>query len=169
MFKITDAQADRLNVNALKPIYELALERFEEKATESESITDKGSNLLIAMITAGAFLSGWAVQHKLATTLILFFITLYIVEIVLLFVVIAPRVVYFRGLKPETAYPENLDAEPDDKQEAIVYQGLINTVAIKINDFDTILRPRILKYKIALIWACVLLIGTAIVIGSSIS
>lgn len=165
MFKIGAKEAELLDVNALKPIYQLSIDRFEECASESESITEKSIKVLISVASLGAFWVGIGLNHKINICLVIIIGFFYIVEVVMLFLLILPRNVYHRGLKPETAYPKDLHEERKNEQEIVVYQNLINTISQKIEDFYTVMHRRKILYTVALVSALVLLIVTALLLG----
>lgn len=156
---------------AYKIIYEQGLQRFEECASESESITDKTIKLFTAMIALGSFFAGVSFTHNVYfdNWVLLVLAICYVANLGILFLLMSPRSIYHRGLEPKIFFPTELDEEPPNEQESIVYYQGICILQDKIESFYTLLSKRIFWYKVSIVGSFILLVVSIYFTGKTIS
>jgi hypothetical protein len=153
---------NKISSAAYKIIYEQAIQRFEECASESESITNKSITIFTSMIAVGVFFTGFSVTNKLhlSTLQLTLLLVAFMVDLIFLFRLMMPRAIYHRGIMPETLFPEKLDEDPLWEQESVVYYTAICIFQKKIEDFYLKLNKRIKLYKKAFVCSLLLLFST---------
>lgn len=169
MWKAPVTDIDKVDHEALKIIYDQAIIRFEECASETESITDKTYKMLVALVSMGAYLIVEAAKHRINICISSCFVILYLLEFIILFKILTPRQAFHRGLYPHTSFPVHLDEDCKDNQKSIVYKSLLETMEKKISDSYFEFNRRVKIYTFSIWYLATLIILSASWIGYLIS
>jgi hypothetical protein len=151
----------KVPIDTYKFIYDEAKVRLEEQLSESESITNKS----IKMLTAAGALFGFFIGFLLKDTINWYYLTgyglFYLIELFLLYKLIAPKDVRWRGLSPEKSFQENLDSSEDaGYQTQITYYTAIGIIQSNISFMAAKNKGRLDDYKNAMILLLALIIAT---------
>jgi len=157
-----------LTENSCKLIYDEAKARFEEFASESESITNKSIKILSVTFSLAAFLLAYAFSHSaniISFIILGIAVIIFVWELVLLFVLIAPKDVRFRGVDVGVSFKkEIMDEENKEYQIQATYFTVIKALKENADFMFDKNNTRASKYETALVllFTFVLLIGTYI-------
>lgn len=160
----------KVSKEAYSLIYQQAKERFEDVMSESESITNKSIKMIFGLAAFLGGIIGFYKGNDLATRYMGVFFIFILIEAILLFILIVPKDVRWRGLSPKKSIPENLDSEDDrEHQTELVYYYSISILQDNIDFMIEKNTKRALIYKIALILFLMIFASTATFIIASLS
>ncbi|HYG17207.1 MAG TPA: hypothetical protein VEC12_15730 [Bacteroidia bacterium] len=157
MRKLVDWKPDNINkwYNIKKEPYELIFkegkERFEDLMSESESITNKSIKMLTAIVAVNGALGAFIVDKNLPLTFWLFILTgAFAIEVLILYKLIAPKKIIFRGAPPDKSIPIEFDSKDDkDKQIELFYYHNIVMLKHSIDEMEINNTTRQQLYKYA--------------------
>jgi hypothetical protein len=160
---------DKISTDSYKFIYSNAKEMFEECVSESESITKKTIKLITSAVAVGAFFIAFAIKSKENGLLIIPPCIIFLMVLYSAYRLIAPKLVYPRGVEPKKVLLEDLDDSDLYKEdEKVVYVRTISIIQDCITKMDVLNALRIIRYKIFLIWFALFIISVAVFVGASI-
>lgn len=152
--------------DSYKLIYEQAITRFEEFASESESITDKSIKILTAVISLSAFYIAYCLGTPIkipAGIVLSILLVLFIIELKTLYkLTSSKKKVAYRGVDPAIAAQETVfDKENKDYQIQGMYYNLISVIDDNIDFMFKKNQSRAKDYELALIllYSIIILIG----------
>jgi hypothetical protein len=161
-----------VNEDSYKLIYEQAKIRFEEYASESESITNKSIKILTSIVALSAFFVGFATSHKfncISFLIIGILIVLFCFALYHLFILIAPKNVSYRGVDPRIAGNKDVfDPENKDYQTRGMYYNLIGVISDNIDFMSIKNKGRANQYKLSLMFLYAMIICIGLYIGITI-
>ena len=155
--------------HSYKLIYELAKERFEEYASESESITNKSIKIFTALIGIAAFIIGFILKKKIPLGNDYIFITICLLFAVALYCVyglISPKNIYHRGIDPSIAANKDIFVEENkDYQLQATYYNIIKVLQNNINGMYDINEIRMKRYTLSLYALFSIIISVGLWVG----
>ena len=143
-------------------IHKEAKERLEDVLSESESITNKSIKMITALAAFLGFFIGLVVNNKWQIGYLSVFFIIVLVDAIMLYILIAPKYVKWRGLSPKISIPNNFDADEDKEfQEEMIYY---TSIVVLQDNIDFMLKrnnERASLYKWALLLFLVLFTAIA--------
>lgn len=156
-----------VEIEAYKFIHEQAKERLEDLLLESESITNKSFYIVGALATFTGFLLGlFANDAQMIGELLIFILVVLIIgDAIMLYLLIIPKNIKFRGIPPEQAITQEFD-HPEDMgfQVQKAYYTSISILQSSIDHMRKKNASRITLYRWALIVFLILIIFSCFVI-----
>lgn len=156
-----------------KLMYGLAKERFEEYASESEVMTTRSIKMLTSIVVVISIVIGDSIKnlHVCYISIILTaLLILSAIEFYLLFKLISPKLIKYRGLSPEMSVPEYIsDEENKTCKIQLTYYSVLKTLQSNIDSMTVSNTNRIEKYKISLKLLFAILIGSGLLIGLNLT
>ncbi|MES2427036.1 MAG: hypothetical protein V4560_08675 [Bacteroidota bacterium] len=146
-----------VNVDTYKVVYDLALSRFEDVLSESESVTEKSIKMITAIIVFVGFFATILVNDHLSQLLshiplIAWSGGFIFIVLCLLVFLLFPKRIRNRGLSPSTSIINGLDNEEDRaNQLQLTYYNTISQIQSNIDFMVSANRSRHVFYTIALI------------------
>lgn len=136
---------------AYRHFYEQAKERFEDILQESESITNKAFKMAGALATFAGFLIGLLSQDYFVegkSLLVLLATVIIVANSVLLYLLIAPKNVKFRGSPPILSIAQDFDSKEDkNHQMQLAYYTSLSLLQADIDHMRAMNASRISLYR----------------------
>lgn len=159
----------KIEINAYKFIFEQAVKKHEEFLSESESITNKAIKMIVALVVMFSFFVNFIVQQKIPIGYNAVFFILFIIVVVAVMSLIAPKEVKTKGFVPSELLPKELDSDADKGlQEHLLYYSAICKLENDIQIMRVKNKERARQYKLCLIASIVLFSVGAIIIIAAI-
>ncbi len=148
---------DKVPLETYKFLFDRAEKRFEETLSESESITSKSIKLLTGIVLAIPFFIALTFT-KISLCFSLFFVLLYILDVVVLIILVFPKNIARRGSEPKDIYCEYIENKGynEEDKKAIVYYHELKRIQQGIELNNNANGERIELYKIVLILSLII-------------
>ncbi len=156
----------KITPEAYRLIYDEAKERYEDIMSESESITNKSIRMLIALAAFIGFTLDFAIKQNFKEIVpIYFLLAIILVDVWLLYKLIAPKHVKGRGVPPDLSINKVIDYDENkDNQVQLTYYTLIVTLQRNIYYMIDRNNERAKYYKKALMLFLITFIGSSVMI-----
>jgi len=152
-----------VDIAAYKVLYDLALLRFEDVISESESVTQKSIKMITGIVLFIGFFTTLLVNEHLSQlsnhiSLIAWSGGFIFVVLCLLVFLLFPKLIRHRGLSPNTSIIDGLDNDEDlSNQLQLTYYNCISQIQANIDFMIHANKNRHIFYTIALIASILIL------------
>ena len=159
MWKPNIKNWEKIPLESYKLILSQSKERFEEFASDSESITNKSIKMLGLSVLLGSAIIGYGLTiNKFVFVL---FILLYSIDFLLIIELIFPKEVIYRGASPQLINWQDFDEKEntsDDKIALTYFQEIVRTgdSIERMHQYNSIRQK---KYRKAILFTSILFIG----------
>lgn len=161
---------NEISVDVYQVAYQEAKDRFEDCASESESVTNKSFKIVTFYCVLAAFSVGIWTQKTPPIFLLVICGLLFCGGFYQLFLLLKPKQIYFRGLEPYNSMSDDLtDSEIKEFQKQCIYSRVVVLLQSKISGLNALNEQRASVYRRLLVITVFLIIAVAFGVALAIS